>query len=150
LACRWSYWVTTCCHTLLVLCIMLTNSLIIEMNVQDDDYRWFEMPAKCTYTESAITELHPAHAGTFCNIQQVICKNVVTTLMTGGLHNDTWMRGLNWWLYSPYVTLWRINVKQEWLKIQKTLFIENNPNCRKIIQCPPWGQTTYYRIFTFH
>jgi len=67
---------------------MLTNSLIIEMNVQGDDYKWFEMPS-VHILRVLLFELHPAHAGTFCNIQQIICKNVVTTLVPEGLHNDT-------------------------------------------------------------
>jgi len=67
---------------------MLTDSLIIEMTVQGDDYKWFEMPS-VHILRALLFELHPARAGTFCNIQQVMCKNVVTTLVTGGLHNDT-------------------------------------------------------------
>lgn len=65
---------------------MLTNSLIIEMDVQGDDYKCFEMPRVYILRE-LLFELPPAHAGTFCNIQQVMCKNVLTTSVTGGLHN---------------------------------------------------------------
>ena len=71
-----------------VLVLDVTNSLIIEMNVQGDDHRWFEMPS-VHILRVLLFELHPSHAGTFCNIQQVMCKNVVTTLVTGALHNDT-------------------------------------------------------------
>jgi hypothetical protein len=66
---------------------MLTNSLIIEMNVQVDDYSWFEIPS-VHILRALLFEVCPAQAGTFCNIQQVMCKNVVTTLVTG-LYNDS-------------------------------------------------------------
>jgi hypothetical protein len=69
------------------MCLMLTDSLIIEMNVQGDDCTWFEMPY-VHILRALLFALHPAHTGTFCNIQQVMCTSVVTTLMTGGLQSD--------------------------------------------------------------
>jgi hypothetical protein len=58
------------------LSLMLINSIIIEMNVQGDDYKWFEMPS-LHILKALLFELHPAQTGTFSNIKQVMCKNMV-------------------------------------------------------------------------
>jgi hypothetical protein len=49
-----------------------------------------------------------------------------------------------------FCNIWTINIKQEWLKILKTPFIQNDPDYRKIIRYPPLRPNNILQNHHFH